>query len=336
MSAPTTPTPPFVVHSSVRGWVTDDSVPGRRRPSATWVAAAGLDDLVEAARSAGLAQDTVELVERRVQRLHDAEGGRTAFSHVDRSPTGDLLLSTPTIWYDEKSFAVNTGTVTLVLCDSMVITAEVGDAGVVDRAVERLVTGAPTPDSGPREVLAALVFTILAQAGEVEISLGEAVATAERLVFARERQDPVERIYHLKREIAEARRAFSPIMAALPEFEAQADDDRKGGKDAWAWLSRVQNTVDRLDRHLVGHDELLGDMLQAHLAQVSVRQNEDMRKISAWAAMITVPTMIAGVYGMNFKHMPGVDGLLGFPVTLVVMAGVCWLLYRAFRRSGWL
>ena len=285
MSAPTTPTPPFVVHSSVRGWVTDDSVPGRRRPSATWVAAAGLDDLVEAARSAGLAQDTVELVERRVQRLHDAEGGRTAFSHVDRSPTGDLLLSTPTIWYDEKSFAVNTGTVTLVLCDSMVI---------------------------------------------------EAVATAERLVFAPERQDPVERIYHLKREIAEARRAFSPIMAALPEFEAQADDDRKGGKDAWAWLSRVQNTVDRLDRHLVGHDELLGDMLQAHLAQVSVRQNEDMRKISAWAAMITVPTMIAGVYGMNFKHMPGVDGLLGFPVTLVVMAGVCWLLYRAFRRSGWL
>ena len=316
--------------------MTADGVPGRRRPGSTWVAARGLSDLVEQARAAGLAEETVELLQRRVDRLADSEGRPSAFSHVDRSPNGDLLVTTPTTWYDEKAFDVHIGTVTLVLCDSKVLTAEVGEAGIVARAVERLVTGAPTPDSGPREVLAALMFTILAQAGEVELGLGEAVATAERLVFAPERADPVERIYHLKRQIAEARRAFSPIMAALPEFEAQADDERRGGKAAWAWLERVQSTVDRLDRHLSGHDELLGDMLQAHLAQVSVRQNEDMRKISAWAAMITVPTMIAGIYGMNFKHMPGVDSILGLPVTLVLMAGVCWLLYRAFRRSGWL
>lgn len=336
MPADAPPTPPFVVHASPRGWVRSDAPPTGRRPAATWVAAADLDGIVEAARSAGLDEGTIALLQRRVDRLADAEGRPSAFTHVDRAPVGDLLMSTPTTWYDEDRFDVHTGEVTLVLCDGLVLTAEVGEAGVVDRAAERLLSGAPTPDSGPREVLAALLFTILAQASEVELGLGEAVAATERLVFAPERDDPVARIYHLKREIAEARRAFSPVMAALPEFEAQADDERRKAADAWAWLARVQATVDRLDRHLVGHDELLGDMLQAHLAQVSVRQNEDMRKISAWAAMIAVPTLVAGVYGMNFRHMPGVDWPLGFPVALAVMAGACFWLYRAFRRSGWL
>jgi magnesium transporter len=155
------------------------------------------------------------------------------------------------------------------------------------------------------------------------------------VVFSPHRVDPVQRIYDLKREIAEARRALSPLMAALPEFEAQADDERNERR-AWTWLDNVQSTVDRLDRHLAGHDELLRDMLSAHLAQVSVRQNEDMRKISAWAAMIAVPTLIVGIYGMNFHHMPELGWTLGYPLALVFMAGICLWLYRAFRKSGWL
>ena len=87
---------------------------------------------------------------------------------------------------------------------------------------------------------------------------------------------------------------------------------------------------------LTGHDELLRDMLSAHLAQVSVRQNEDTRKISAWAAMIAVPTLIVGIYGMNFHHMPELTWTFGYPLALAVMAGICWWLYRAFRKSGWL
>ena len=217
----------------------------------------------------------------------------------------------------------------------LVLTAEVGSARILSRAAERLVAGVPTPDTGSREVLAALLFTVLAQASEVELGLGEAVDATERVVFSPDETDPVQQIYDLKREIAEARRALSPLMAALPEFEAQADDE-KGPRRAWTWLDNVQATVDRLDRHLVGHDELLRDMLSAHLAQVGVRQNEDMRKISAWAAMITVPTLIAGIYGMNFQHMPELTWAVGYPLVIVLMAGVCAVLYRAFRRSGWL
>ena len=77
-------------------------------------------------------------------------------------------------------------------------------------------------------------------------------------------------------------------------------------------------------------------MLNANLAQVGVQQNTDMRRISAWVAIIAVPTMIAGIYGMNFDHMPELHWRLGYPFALGLMAVVCSLLYRAFKRSGWL
>jgi magnesium transporter len=72
------------------------------------------------------------------------------------------------------------------------------------------------------------------------------------------------------------------------------------------------------------------------MTQVSLQQNEDMRKISAWVAIAAVPTMIAGIYGMNFEHMPELEAAAGYPAVLLLMGVVCSLLYRAFRRSGWL
>jgi magnesium transporter len=82
--------------------------------------------------------------------------------------------------------------------------------------------------------------------------------------------------------------------------------------------------------------DLLTNVLSANLTRVSVRQNEDMRRISAWVAIAAVPTMMAGIYGMNFSHMPELETKAGYPAVLVVMALVCAWMYRAFRRSGWL
>ena len=67
-----------------------------------------------------------------------------------------------------------------------------------------------------------------------------------------------------------------------------------------------------------------------------MRQNEDMRRISAWVAIAAVPTMIAGIYGMNFDHMPELRSAWGYPIVIGLMATVCFLLYRSFRRRGWL
>ncbi|MDH6129640.1 Mg2+ and Co2+ transporter CorA [Kitasatospora sp. GP82] len=100
-------------------------------------------------------------------------------------------------------------------------------------------------------------------------------------------------------------------------------------RDVADHLSRVNEMVDGLDR-------LLSDILNANLAQVSVQQNNDMRKISAWAALAAVPTMIAGVYGMNFTDMPELRQPWGYPAALALMIGVCLVLHRVFKRSGWL
>ena len=82
--------------------------------------------------------------------------------------------------------------------------------------------------------------------------------------------------------------------------------------------------------------DLLAGSLQANLAQVGVRQNEDMRRISAWVAIIAVPTAIAGIYGMNFQHMPELSWKFGYPGVIALMLVICVSLYAYFRRVGWL
>jgi magnesium transporter len=83
-------------------------------------------------------------------------------------------------------------------------------------------------------------------------------------------------------------------------------------------------------------DDLLNTLVSANLAQVSVGQNEDMRKISAWVAIAAVPTMVAGIYGMNFDHMPELHWRYGYPLVVGLMLLVCVGLYRSFKRNGWL
>ena len=108
-------------------------------------------------------------------------------------------------------------------------------------------------------------------------------------------------------------------------FSAVADSMR----DVLDHAIRVRDQVGSLD-------ELLSSILQASLARSSLADNEDMRKISAYAGIIAVPTAIAGIYGMNFEHMPELDWRFGYPVVLLVILSACVLLYRGFKRNGWL
>jgi magnesium transporter len=98
----------------------------------------------------------------------------------------------------------------------------------------------------------------------------------------------------------------------------------------------VHDHVLRVADRLHSLDALLDAALNANVAQVAMRQNEDMRKISAWVAIIALPTLIAGIYGMNFAHMPELDWQFGYPVVLGTMAIACYALYRNFKRRGWL
>ncbi|MGV8964858.1 MAG: CorA family divalent cation transporter [Cellulomonas sp.] len=295
-----------------------------------WIRLSDPDQLDAVAAQWGIRWGALDRADRR------GSSRRSPHPHLERLPGGGLHLSSPTLSYVEASHDVHTGMLTMVLDRQVILTTEDGDAGTQDAAFERLAASTEVaPESGTRQVLAVLLLTLVAAMSEVEVALGEAVAETERAVFSLDGPDPVQRIYLLKREIAEARRALVPFSAELPELVAD-DEDAHGSGRAQLWLHRLEKAADRLDRRLEGHDRLLGDMLSAYRSQVTVRQNEDLRKISAWAAIAVVPTMVASVYGMNFRHMPELAWTFGYPAVLVAMVGSCVVLYRVFKRSGWL
>jgi magnesium transporter len=129
-------------------------------------------------------------------------------------------------------------------------------------------------------------------------------------------------------------RAVRPLAApvdrlARGHFDLISPEMRDYFRDVHDHLLRVASRVE-------GFRDLLGSALQANLTQVTVRQNADMRRISAWVAILAVPTMIAGIYGMNFRHMPELSWRYGYPAVLAVIVIACGLLHRGFRRAGWL
>jgi magnesium transporter len=171
-------------------------------------------------------------------------------------------------------------------------------------------------------------YEVAAQGVDVDIQ------EVERQVFSEDGDNPVERIYKLEREVLDFYGAVAPLAAAVDEivrsqFEVVPDELREYFRD-------VQDHLRRVSGQIAGFRDLLGSALHANLTQVSVRQNEDMRRISAWVAILAVPTMVAGIYGMNFEHMPELRWRFGYPAVLLLILLACLLLHRRFKRAGWL
>jgi magnesium transporter len=311
--------------------------PGETAPAGAprWVVVADARRLVEVAREHGVGEPALQVLTHRGLG-ETAVRTRRLRAHVERAQDDEIVLTMPTLSYEEETRDVHTGAVSGVVCHEVLVVTEVGDAHVLEQTAEKLTQNVPVPDTGVHQVLAALLLTFLTTTSDVEVALGDAVAETERIVFTSAHDDdPIERIYDLKREIAESRRALQPVTSVLPELLANVQA-AGGHPQSEAFLHRAENWVDRLDSHLDAHDALLDAMISVYLSQVSVRQNEDMRKISAWAAMGLAPTLIAGIYGMNFTHMPELDWRLGYPYAIGLMVAVCTGLYTLFRRSGWL
>jgi magnesium transporter len=188
---------------------------------------------------------------------------------------------------------------------------------------------------GPGYVLYALMDFVVDQYLPVVQQLEEHVQELEEIVFDNQRgANPTARAYQLKRTALELRRAVSPLVDVcnrLMRFDLPfiPDDTRPYYRDVYDHVLRLNEIID-VQR------ELLTTALEAHLAIVSVSQNEHMKRITAWAAMIAIPTMIAGIYGMNFSNMPELHWQYGYYVSLASMAVACIALYFGFRRSGWL
>jgi magnesium transporter len=264
---------------------------------------------------------------------------------------GDVVFAVlKPVRYVDHDEVVDVTEIAVFIGPTFVVTVRHGESDVLRRVRAELDsgTGQASPH-GPSWVLYRAADLVVDGYEEAITNIDGDVDEIESEVFASdETEGHSQRIYKLKREIAEFRRAVVPLTVAL---ERLAEGNVPGIDEASApYFRDVHDHALRAADAIEGHDRLLSDVLQADLARVaarqsaiavrqneiSVRQNEDMRKISAWAAIALVPTAIAGIYGMNFRHMPELAWRYGYFGVLGVIAGLCALLYLLFRRNGWL
>jgi magnesium transporter len=187
---------------------------------------------------------------------------------------------------------------------------------------------------GPGAALHAIIDRVADDYGPVVEELDRDVGELEAEVFSESRADATQRIYGLKREVLDLYNAVAPLVEPVERLERS--DFPVIRHELRPYFRDVRDHLIRYMRDIDGSRELLTSILAANLTQASVRQNEDVRKISAWAAIIAVPTLITGIYGMNFEHMPELGWRVGYPLAVAVMALACILLYRNFKRAGWL
>ncbi|MFH8580683.1 magnesium and cobalt transport protein CorA [Streptomyces zaomyceticus] len=239
--------------------------------------------------------------------------------------------------YEPESDRVSSGELMLFIGASFVVTVRHGEGAPLAEVRRRLEADPEVLKHGPTAVLYAVSDAIvdhyLDVAGELQVDLEELEAD----VFAPTGGNPAntaERIYTAKRQVLEFRRASGPLAGPLARLTAGSVPFVN--EESHPFFRDVNDHLLRANEQVEGLDRLLSDVLSAHLAQMGVRQNDDMRKISAWAAMAAVPTMVAGVYGMNFEHMPELHWVASYPVMIVVMVGIVVALYRLFKRRGWM
>ncbi|WP_329340414.1 magnesium/cobalt transporter CorA [Streptomyces sp. NBC_00663] len=233
------------------------------------------------------------------------------------------------------SEVVNTGEIMVFVGEDFVITVRHGMHGSLGPLREELEADAQQLAKGPAAVLHAIADHVVDDYLNVTDAVQEDIDQVETDVFSQDgaRTDPG-RIYQLKRELLELKRAVVPLARPIEELSTRPI--RVVSSEIQAYFRDVSDHLLRAKEQIAAFDELLNSILQAHLAQVTVAQNEDMRKITAWAAIVAVPTMVCGVYGMNFEHMPELHWTFGYPMVLGVISVACLALYRGFRRNGWL
>jgi magnesium transporter len=255
---------------------------------------------------------------------------RPKVEHYDDS----IFAVLKTLWYVDEQDAVETGEINLFVGPDFVVTVRHGEGGELQGSRRDLEQRAKVLSHGPAAVLYAVCDRVVDDYEEVGAALTEDVDEIEQSVFSDQRTQDARRIYTLKRELAEVRRAVHPLREPLRRFAGGevpgvSTETAPYFRDVTDHLHRVSELVDTLDL-------LLSAAFDAHVAQISMQQNNDMRKISAGAALVVVPTLIAGVYGMNFTHMPELNWTYGYPFALALMVGTAVALFALFKRSGWL
>jgi magnesium transporter len=252
-----------------------------------------------------------------------------------------LFMVLKTLRYVEETSQIETGELMIFTGEHFVVTVRHGQASPLSEVRRHLEARPNVLRCGPSAVLYAVCDAVVDTYEVIAVDVERDLEELEARVFASEVGSDAARIYGLKREVIEFRHAALPLAQPMQVLAS----GRLPGihPDTAPFFRDVADHVSRVVDKVEAFDALLTDILTANLAQISVRQNEDMRRqnedmrrISAWVALVAVNTVIAGIYGMNFDNMPELHTRYGYFVVLAVMVVICMTLYRLFRRSGWL
>lgn len=250
--------------------------------------------------------------------------------------------------YDDEREAVHFGELHVFVGPDFVITVRHSEAPDLSLVRQRLEAEPELLKHGPLAVLYGILDAVVDSYVPVMTKLEGDIDEVETVVFGSERAAS-RRIYELIREVAEFQRSLHPfadILAALRDAFGEGGVD----EDLHRHLRDVADHVARSTERVDAFRLLLGDILTVNatlvverqnedmkvLAQASNIQNEEVKKISAWAAILFAPTLIGTVYGMNFEEMPELGWRLGYPLALVLMAVTSSVLFVTFKRRRWI
>jgi magnesium transporter len=287
----------------------------------------------------GLVEPTMEEFDsvRREFELHElaVEDAVKAHQRPKLEEYGDtLFLVLKTARYHEAEENVEFGEILLFVGNGFLISVRHGQAAELHGVRQQLEERSDLMRCGPSAALHAIIDRVVDEYAPVLAGIEDDIEEVEEEVFSPARTNSARRIYKLKREATEMHRATAPLVEPLMrlsegEYDLVSPQMHEYFRDVYDHLLRTDEAVN-------GFRESLTSALNANLTQVGVRQNDDMRKISAWAAILVAPTIVTGIYGMNFEHMPELTSPVGYPAALSAILLLCVGLYLYFKRVGWI
>ncbi|MBJ7331650.1 MAG: magnesium and cobalt transport protein CorA [Solirubrobacteraceae bacterium] len=249
---------------------------------------------------------------------------------------GDSVFAVlKTARYVDSEELVHIGELMVFMGKHFVVTVRHGHASPLTGVRSDLEAHPDLLSIGPSSVLYAVIDHVVDDYAAVLAGLEQDIDEIEVEVFSDTNSNRAQRIYRLKREVLEFRKAVKPLIEPVAQL-ASSSPGLPVDPRTEPYFRDVQDHLIRDGERVAALDELLTSALQANLAQLSMRDNRDMRRISAWVAIGVVPTMVFGLYGMNFDQMPELGWDLGYPAVLVFVAVVCGALYWRLRKAGWL
>jgi magnesium transporter len=239
-----------------------------------------------------------------------------------------------TVFYDESKSEITTGELLCFVDKHFIVIVRHGSGSPLTTVRRDFEQHPDQVKLGPFAVLHAVVDRVIDGYTTIATELENDVINIESKVFGGNRKTYSQEIYFLKREVIEYRHAIEPLLSPLQKIVGETITTNNNSIKPF-----FRDTIDHLQHaceHAAGMDTLLTTVLQADLAHVQVRQNEDVRRISAWIALAAGPTMVAGIYGMNFEHMPELRWQYGYGVVMTTIVILSGFLFYKFKKSKWL